>query len=76
MIAVSRAPRMLASSAAPVPLTPRECLPGRDDLPWLSATPVLVLEVLAGADEADEPGRATAEQLAYVIYTAPPASQG
>ncbi|SEP81454.1 non-ribosomal peptide synthase domain TIGR01720/amino acid adenylation domain-containing protein [Pseudomonas sp. NFACC02] len=67
-----RSARMLGSSAAPVLLTPRDCLPQVEAI--LALTEVrprlLVLEDLLASGAEDNPGRyASAEQLAYVIYT-------
>ncbi|MBO3275546.1 amino acid adenylation domain-containing protein [Pseudomonas sp. Milli4] len=67
-----RSARMLASSAAPVLVTPRDCLAQAGAILAQSpASPrLLVLEDLLAAGGEDNPGRyASAEQLAYVIYT-------
>ncbi|WP_341963971.1 amino acid adenylation domain-containing protein [Pseudomonas sp. RC10] len=67
-----RSARMLVSSAAPVLLTPRDCLTQVEAMLGLMETPprLLILEDLLANDRDDNPGRyASAEQLAYVIYT-------
>lgn len=67
-----RSARMLGSSAAPVLLTPRDCLGQVEAILELTEVKprLLILEdVLTGGAESN-PGRyASAEQLAYVIYT-------
>ncbi|MFJ5296286.1 amino acid adenylation domain-containing protein [Pseudomonas sp. NPDC088368] len=68
----SRSARMLVSSAAPVLLTPRDCLAQVEAILALMENPprLLMLEDLLANDRDDNPGRyASAEQLAYVIYT-------
>ena len=67
-----RSARMLGSSAAPVLLTPRDCLAQVEAILALAqARPrVLILEDLLASTADSNPGRyASAEQLAYVIYT-------
>ncbi|WP_296261737.1 MULTISPECIES: non-ribosomal peptide synthetase [unclassified Pseudomonas] len=67
-----RSARMLGSSAAPVLLTPRECLAQVEAILQLAeAKPrLLILEDLLDTNGDSNPGRyASAEQLAYVIYT-------
>lgn len=67
-----RSARMLGSSAAPVLLTPRNCLDQvQAILAQADVAPrVLILEDLLAQHPDHNPGRyASAEQLAYVIYT-------
>jgi amino acid adenylation domain-containing protein/non-ribosomal peptide synthase protein (TIGR01720 family) len=67
-----RSARMLVSSAAPVLLTPRDCLPQVEAILALTEVKprLLILEDLVVSGAEGNPGRyATAEQLAYVIYT-------
>jgi amino acid adenylation domain-containing protein/non-ribosomal peptide synthase protein (TIGR01720 family) len=67
-----RSARMLVCSAAPVLLTPRECLPQVEAMLALTEIKprLLILEDLVASGAEGNPGRyASAEQLAYVIYT-------